>query len=166
MTVEVPRSLAEALDAIERRPDAHVLAGGTDFMVEVNFGHRRPPAVLALSRVDELRRWWRDGDDVMLGAGLTYTDMSQPELAALVPALAQAARTVGSPQIRNAGTLGGNLGTGSPAGDTLPVLVALDAIVGLQSSAGRRELPIGEFLVAPKRTARQPNEIIVDVRVP
>ena len=137
MGVHVATSLADALAALAADPGAHVLAGGTDLMVEVNFGHRSP----------ERGRRHRPGartagldaptaDTVRLGAGLTYTEMLEPELAALVPALAEAARTVGSPQIRNAGTLGGNLGTCSPAGDALPVLSALDAVVEL-ASAGR-----------------------------
>ena len=167
MTVVLPRSLDEALAALAAEPDAHVLAGGTDFMVEVNFGHRRPPAVVALQHVAELRHWRRDGDHITLGAGVTYTDLQSAELAAVLPALAHAARGVGSPQIRNAGTVGGNLGTASPAGDTLPVLAALDAVVLLASAdEGTREVPFPEFVVGPKRTTRRPGELIVGVRVP
>ena len=165
MSVVVPRSLDEVYAALAAEPDATLLMGGTDLMVEVNFGHRRPSGVVALTRVDELRGWRRDGDGLFLGAGLTYTEMERGELADLLPALAQAARTVGSPQIRNAGTVGGNLGTGSPAGDTLPVLAALDAVVVLGSAAGVRELPWHEFCVGPKRTDRQPGEVILGVRV-
>jgi CO/xanthine dehydrogenase FAD-binding subunit len=122
--------------------------------------------------VAELRGWWvepgPDGhDEVVLGATVTYTDMLGPDLAGLLRPLAQAARTVGSPQIRNAGTIGGNLVTGSPAGDTLPVLAALDATVELASAAGgRRVLPVRDFLVGPKLTARRPDELVVAVRVP
>jgi CO/xanthine dehydrogenase FAD-binding subunit len=166
MSVVVPRSLPEVYAALAEQPDAVLLMGGTDLMVEVNFGHRRPSGVVALHRVDELRGWRRDGEGVFLGAGLTYTEMETGELADLLPALAQAARTVGSPQIRNAGTVGGNLGTGSPAGDTLPVLAALDAVVVLGSSAGVRELRWDEFCVGPKRTARRDDEVILGVRVP
>lgn len=162
----MPDSLDGALRALADAPDAHVLAGGTDLMVEVNYGHRRPPAVLSLRRVDELRGWRVDGDEVVLGAGLTYAEMETGELAGLLPALAQAARTVGSPQIRNTGTLGGNLGTASPAGDTLPVLSALDATVVLASVRGERTMSIHDFLTGPKRTARKPDELIVAARVP
>jgi CO/xanthine dehydrogenase FAD-binding subunit len=165
MSVVVPRSLPEVYAALAEEPDALLLMGGTDLMVEVNFGHRRPTSVVALQRVEELRGWRREGDQLVLGAGLTYTEMETGELAALLPALAQAARTVGSPQIRNAGTLGGNLGTASPAGDTLPVLAALDAVVVLGSAAGVRELPWDEFCVGPKRTARRDGEVILAVRV-
>ena len=136
-------------------------------MVEVNFGHRRPIDVVALYGVRELRSWHRDGDTLTLGAGLTYTDFLDPAVAAMVPALAQAARTVGSPQIRNAGTLGGNVATASPAGDTLPVLIAYDAVVVLESAQnGTRRVPLGEFIVGVKRTVRTPDELIVAVEVP
>lgn len=164
--VSLPDSLDGALRALAEAPDAHVLAGGTDLMVEVNYGHRRPPAVLSLRRVDELRGWRPEGDELVLGAGLTYTEMETGELARLLPALARAARTVGSPQIRNTGTLGGNLGTASPAGDTLPVLSALDATVVLASVRGERSVPIHDFVTGAKRTAREPDELIVAVRVP
>jgi CO/xanthine dehydrogenase FAD-binding subunit len=166
MPVLTPTSLDEALDLLVDSPAAMVLAGGTDLMVTVNAGRQPVGTVLGLSRVEELRRWRREGDTVVLGAGLTYRDLEQADLAPLVPGLAQAARTVGSPQIRNAGTLGGNVGTASPAGDTLPVLAALDAVVELRSAEGSRLLPIGEFLTGPKRTARQAGELIVSVRVP
>jgi CO/xanthine dehydrogenase FAD-binding subunit len=165
MSVVVPRTLPEVYAALEEEPDAVLLMGGTDLMVEVNFGHRRPMGVVALHRVAELRGWRRDGDRLFLGAGLTYTEMETGELAALLPALAQAARTVGSPQIRNAGTIGGNLGTASPAGDTLPVLAALDAVVVLGSASGVRELTWDEFCTGPKRTARRDGEVILGVRL-
>jgi CO/xanthine dehydrogenase FAD-binding subunit len=103
---------------------------------------------------------------VRLGAAVTYTDMLQPGLARLLPALAQAARTVGSPQIRNAGTIGGNLATASPAGDTLPVLAALEAVVEIAGPAGIRHVPVGAFITGPKRNALQPGELIVAVRLP
>jgi CO/xanthine dehydrogenase FAD-binding subunit len=143
------------------------LAGGTDFMVEVNSGVRRPAAVLCLGGVPELAGWRRDDGHVVLGAGLTYTEMLHPELANLVPGLARAARTVGSPQIRNAGTIGGNLGTASPAGDALPILAALDAVVVVGTVTGaRRSVTFEELITGPKRTSLQGGEIILEVRVP
>ena len=167
MTVLVPTGLDEALAALADAPDAHVLAGGTDLMVELNHGRRRPPAVIAVGRVPELRGWSvEDGGVLRVGAATTYTELMAPAPAALAPALAAASRTVGSPQIRNAGTIGGNLGTASPAGDTLPVLVALDAEVELASASGRRRLPVADFLTGPKRTALAPAELIVAVRFP
>lgn len=137
-------------------------------MVEVNFGDRRPASVVAIDRVTELHHLAVDNDRsvVRIGAGVTYTRMLDEPVSTLVPALAEAARTVGSPQIRNAGTLGGNLGTCSPAGDTLPVLSALDATVELASASGRRTLSVHDFMVGVKRTALAPGELIVAATVP
>ncbi len=173
MTVLVPTSLDDALTLLADDPSSLVLAGGTDLMVQVNEGLHRPDRIVALAAVRELRvRELRDGY-LFLGAGLTYTELMAPEVAGPVPALAAAARTVGSPQIRNAGTLGGNLGTASPAGDTLPVLRALGASVEIATAgavgarAGERRVePLGEFLTGPKQTALGPGELITGVRVP
>jgi CO/xanthine dehydrogenase FAD-binding subunit len=166
MGVFLPHSLEEACELLDRVPDAEILAGGTDFMVEVNAGRRRPQAVVSLHGVPELTGWRRDGSDVVLGAGLTYTEMLGSELADLVPCLAQAARTVGSPQIRNAGTIGGNLGTASPAGDTLPVLAALGAHIAVGRLGSTRTVTLDELISGPKRTSLEPGEIIIDVRLP
>ena len=165
MTVTLPTSLDHALDVIDAAP-ALVLAGGTDLMVEVNDGRRTPDAVVAVGRLPELRGWHLDGDDLVIGAATTYTDLLDTAFAQHAPALSEAARTVGSPQIRNAGTIGGNLATASPAGDTLPVLVALDARIDVASRAARRTVPIAELFTGPKRTTLQRNELIVAVRVP
>jgi CO/xanthine dehydrogenase FAD-binding subunit len=164
--VFLPKSLEEAFDTLERRPEAQLLAGGTDFMVEVNFGHRRPESVVCLRNVAELRRWRLEGDEVVVGAGVTFAELERPQFAALVPGLAQAARTVGSPQIRNAGTIGGNLGTASPAGDSLPVLASLDGRIVTASRQGTRTLSLDEFVLGPKRNALEPGELIAEVRVP
>ena len=137
MGVVRPQSLDETLDALERAPDAHLLAGGTDFMVEVNFGHRRPDHIVALRRVAELRGWTHDDGHFDLGALVTYSQIER-DLAAELPAFAAASRTVGSPQIRNAGTIGGNINTASPAGDALPLLTALDAQVVCAGVDGER----------------------------
>ena len=168
MSVLVPASLDDALAQLAADPDLQVLAGGTDLMVEVNMGHRRPAGILVVDRLPELRGWRHNAQlgTVWLGAGLTYAEMAAPAFAALLPALTEAARTVGSPQIRNAGTIGGNLGTASPAGDGLPVLSALDATVTLVSASGRRELRIHDYLVGVKRTARRPDELILGATVP
>src|SRR5437588_5613277 len=120
MEVLSPRSLDEALRLAAEHPAAMPIAGGTDLMVELNFDRRRPEVILNLAEVPELRGWSRDDGLLRLGAGLTYTELMEEPLRSLVPALAEAARTVGSPQIRNRGTIGGNLGTASPAGDALP----------------------------------------------
>jgi CO/xanthine dehydrogenase FAD-binding subunit len=174
MSVFVPVSLDDAVEVLTAHPDALVLAGGTDAMVAINEGHLRigagdrPATVVAIDRVAELRSWTVDpaARAVTLGAGVPYTELMREPLASLLPALAEASRTVGSPQIRNAGTLGGNLGTCSPAGDALPVLSALDAVVHLASADGRRSMPVHEFMVGVKRTALRPGELIVAVTVP
>lgn len=169
MTLAVPTSLDDAVRLLDEHPDAMLLAGGTDAMVEINDGHRRPTdLVIALNRVGELRSWRHDaaGSTVTVGAGITYTELMQPPLATLLPALAEASRTVGSPQIRNAGTLGGNLGTCSPAGDGLPVLSALDAEVRIVSAGGERSASIHEVMVGVKRTSLEPGELIADITLP
>jgi CO/xanthine dehydrogenase FAD-binding subunit len=158
MEVITPATLLEALALLAEHPDAVPLAGGTDLLVALNFGRERPPRVISLRRLDDLREVRVEGGRVRCGAGVTYTRM----LAELRDAaMVQAARTVGSPQIRNAGTLGGNLGTCSPAGDLLPVLAALDATVVLVSRGGERRLPFAEFMRGPKRSARGPEELIL-----
>ncbi|MGO9196144.1 MAG: FAD binding domain-containing protein [Acidimicrobiales bacterium] len=161
-----PHSLEEAYDLLDREPEAELLAGGTDFMVEVNAARRRPKIVVSLRDVPELGGWRRDGHDVVLGAGLTYSEMLWPDFADLVPCLSQAARTVGSPQIRNAGTIGGNLGTASPAGDTLPVLAALGARIGVGRLGATRTVTLDELVTGPKQSSLEPGELIVDVRLP
>ena len=164
--VMMPTSLDEALSLLADDTELTPLAGGTDFMVEVNHGARRPTRVLVLRAVDELAGWRRDGDDLVIGAGCTYAAMEDPAFEAVAPALAQAARTVGSPQIRNTGTLGGNLATASPAGDTLPVLMALDARVSVASLGGERSLALDELIVGVKRTVLRSDELITAVRIP
>jgi CO/xanthine dehydrogenase FAD-binding subunit len=167
MAVHMPDSVDAAVDQLTRNPSASVLAGGTDLMVEVNDGHRRPDTtVVVVNRIAELRSWRREASSVTIGAAVSFREIETGALAGLVPALAEAGRTVGSPQIRNAATLGGNLGTCSPAGDGLPVLAALDATVELASAAGRRSLPVRDFMVGPKRTALAPGELIVSVTLP
>ncbi len=168
MAVLLPDTVDEAVEHLAATPSSTVLAGGTDLMVEVNDGHRRPSGAVVVNRIPELRSWRHDplAATVTIGAAVTYSEMLVGPLAEMVPALAQAARTVGSPQIRNAGTLGGNLGTCSPAGDGLPVLSALGAEVELASLAGRRRMPVAEFMVGVKRTALAPGELIVSVTLP
>jgi CO/xanthine dehydrogenase FAD-binding subunit len=162
MDVYLPQTLAEALEQKAAHPDAISLAGGTDVMVEINFGRLRPAGIIDLTRIAELQAWHHDDGHVFLGAGVTYTRIVR-ELAGFVP-LVQASRSVGSPQIRNRGTVGGNLGTASPAGDALPVLAAYDAEVVLQSRRGTRSLPWNTFLQGPKKTAMTPDELIVGTR--
>jgi CO/xanthine dehydrogenase FAD-binding subunit len=163
--VLTPRSLREALELKAARPDAVPIAGGTDVMVAVNFDRLRPRAFLNLEEVAELRGWSVDNGHLRLGARVTYTELLDGPVAEALPALAQASRTVGSPQIRNRGTVGGNLGTASPAGDALPPLLVGGASVELASLRGRRTVQLVDFLVGPKRNALEEDELIAAVRV-
>ncbi|MEN9802469.1 MAG: hypothetical protein RLZ37_1594, partial [Actinomycetota bacterium] len=168
MSVLSPTSVDQLLDMLAADPQADVISGGTDFMVEVNLHARRPETVISLRRVAELREWsYRPTRSlVTIGAGLPYAEMEQGEIAQLLPALAQAARTVGSPQIRAAGTIGGNLGTCSPAGDILPVIAALDATIHVISAHGMRDVSWNDFMLGVKRNALQPGEIVHSVSLP
>ncbi|MBC6448787.1 FAD binding domain-containing protein [Actinokineospora xionganensis] len=161
-----PTTLAEALEAKAANPRAVPIAGGTDVMVELNFDVRRPDALLDLGGVAELAEWEVDDDMVRLGAGVPYNRIIT-ELGAKLPGLAMASRTVGSPQIRNRGTVGGNLGAASPAGDAHPPLLACAAEVEVASSTrGTRRIPAGGFFIGPKRSVLEPDELIVAARVP
>lgn len=158
--VLMPRTFQEALEMKATRPAALPIAGGTDVMVWINFGMVRPEALIDLSRLPELQALRRDGGRVFLGAGVTYARIVR-ELPDVRP-LVEASRSVGSPQIRERGTVGGNLGTASPAGDSLPVLAAYEAEIEVASAArGARRLPWHDFLIGPKRTAMKPDELIV-----
>jgi CO/xanthine dehydrogenase FAD-binding subunit len=163
MDVLTPRSLDEALGLKAERPDAVPIEGGTDVMVELNFDRARPNTILNLNEVAELKGWSRENGTLRLGAALTYTEAMEAPLRDELPALAEASRTVGSPQIRNRGTLGGNLGTASPAGDALPPLLVEGAEVELVSRRGVRRMPLSDFVVGPKRNALEPDELILAV---
>jgi CO/xanthine dehydrogenase FAD-binding subunit len=163
--VLTPRSLAEALRMAAEQPDARPIAGGTDMLVELNFDRTRPPALLNLNEVPELRGWSRENGTFRLGACLTYAEAMRAPLAEGFPALAEASRTVGSPQIRNRGTIGGNLGTASPAGDALPPLLIAGAEVELASLHGNRMVGLQDFLLGPKLNALDPGELVVAVHV-
>jgi CO/xanthine dehydrogenase FAD-binding subunit len=165
MDVLTPRSLDEALALEAEHPGAVPIQGGTDVMVALNFDRARPEALLNLNEVAELRGWSRENGTLRLGSGLTYAEAMEGALAEALPALAEASRTVGSPQIRNRGTIGGNLGTASPAGDALPPLLVEGARVELASARGVRELPLREFLLGVKRNALAEDELIVAVLV-
>jgi CO/xanthine dehydrogenase FAD-binding subunit len=155
-----PEDWEEALEARAAHPGALPLWGGTDVMVDLNFGRERPEAILDLTRVRALSEWQQDDGLLRVGAGVSYT-RAIDELGGALPGLAAASRTVGSPQIRNRGTIGGNLGSSSPAGDALPPLYASNAEIELESSArGTRRIPIGEFITGPKRNVLEPDELI------
>ncbi|WP_326559623.1 FAD binding domain-containing protein [Micromonospora sp. NBC_01796] len=160
-----PASFTDALAAKAAYPEAVPICGGTDVMVELNFDRRRPGVLLDLSRVGALTEWSSDGELLRVGAGVTYRRIID-ELGRALPGLALAARTVGSPQIRNRGTVGGNLGSASPAGDAHPPLLAAGALVELASVRGTRRVPVAEFFTGPKRTVRAPDELIAAFLVP
>ena len=165
MDVLTPRSLDEALHLKSEHPEAVPIQGGTDLMVALNFDRTRPVLLLNLNEVADLRGWSRENGTLRLGASLTYAEAMTADVAEELPALAEASRTVGSPQIRNRGTIGGNLGTASPAGDALPPLLVENADVELASVRGVRRMPLHEFLVGVKQNALDADELIAAVLV-
>jgi CO/xanthine dehydrogenase FAD-binding subunit len=154
-----PATWSEALAMKAAHPEAMPIAGGTDVMVEINLDRHRPAALLDLTRVSELREYGTRGALLRIGAGVTYARLIN-ELGDRLPGLASASRTVGSPQIRNRGTVGGNLGTSSPAGDAHPPLLAADAVVELASTSGKRLVPVRDFFTGPKRNVLRQDELI------
>lgn len=159
-----PGSWSEALELKAQRPEAVPISGGTDVMVELNFDHRRPAALIDLNPVTELADWSEADGRIRLGAAVPYSRIID-ELGRSLPGLAMASRTVGSPQIRNRGTVGGNLGSASPAGDTHPVLLATDATVEVASTRGTRMIPVADFYQGVKRNALEPDELIAAVHL-
>jgi CO/xanthine dehydrogenase FAD-binding subunit len=160
-----PDTWEDALALRDARSDAVAITGGTDVMVEINFDRRRPRALLDLTRVPELSAWGFEDGRIRLGASVTYARIIS-ELADRLPGLAMAARTIGSPQIRNRGTVGGNLGAASPAGDAHPPLLAAEADVEVVSMArGVRRIPVADFYTGVKRTVLQPDELIAAVLI-
>ena len=163
MDVLTPRTLDDAVRLKSELPEGVPIQGGTDVMVELNFDRARPAALLNLNELSDLRGWSFAEGELWLGSGLTYAEAMASPLAEDMPALAEAARTVGGPQIRNRGTIGGNLGTASPAGDALPPLLVCGAEVQLVSVRGERKVPLHEFLVGAKRNALAADELIFGV---
>ncbi|MFC0602122.1 FAD binding domain-containing protein [Streptomyces palmae] len=169
-TVMLPGSLDEAVAALTAMPAAVPVAGGTDLMAAVNSGLLRPAGLVGLGRISEIRGWQYQDGHALLGAGLTHARMGRPDFAALIPALAAAARAAGPPQIRNAGTLGGNIVSAAPTGDTLPALAALDAVLvvvgpkGIEGGTTSREVPVGHLLAGVEML--RPGELVGFVRVP
>jgi CO/xanthine dehydrogenase FAD-binding subunit len=159
-----PTAWDEALAARAAHPGSLPIAGGTDVMVDLNFDRSRPEAIIDLTRVRELREWGEEHGVLRIGAGVTYARVIA-ELGDRLPGLAMASRTIGSPQIRNRGTVGGNLGAASPAGDSHPPLVAARAEIELASRGGVRRVPAREFYVGPKRSVLAPDELIAAILV-
>ncbi|HUZ81124.1 MAG TPA: FAD binding domain-containing protein [Gaiellaceae bacterium] len=165
MDVLTPRTLAEALRLKAEHPHAWPVQGGTDVMVALNFDRGRPESVLNLNEVGELRGFTREDGVLRLGSGVTYSEVEHGPLREALPALAEASRTVGSPQIRNRGTIGGNLGTSSPAGDALPPLVVEGAEVECASVRGTRRVGLVDFVTGVKRNVLEPDELITAIWV-
>jgi len=167
MTVIVAKELSTALAALREHADARLIQGGTDLMVEINFNHVKPTTMVSLRDIEVLRTIQTDSQGIMsIGSGVPYSIIEGEPVLTAIPALAQAARTVGSPQIRAAGSLGGNLGTCSPAGDTLPVMFALDAMIHLKTLDSHRVVSIHEFMTGVKRSVRQHDEVITSIDFP
>jgi CO/xanthine dehydrogenase FAD-binding subunit len=169
--LETPATLEEAFAVLAgSAPDAQItpIAGGTDVMVRITGEIGEPPERLVdLSRLEELRGITGDGSSIVLGARTTYTEIRRSELCREhLPTLVEAAATIGAAQIQNRGTLGGNIANASPAGDTLPVLLSLDASIAVAGPRGARTIPASEFWVAYRRTALAPDELIVRIRIP
>ena len=166
--IESPRSLADAYAQLGGDSPAVPIAGGTDIMVHITGELREPPErMIDIARLDELRGIALEGRSLALGALTTYTDLRRSALCREhVPALVDAAATIGAAQIQNRGTLGGNLANASPAGDTLPVLLALDAEVHVGSAHGERSVPISNFFLAYRQTALAADELILRVTIP
>src|ERR1700736_4156019 len=154
-----PTTWNEALAMKAAHPEAVPIAGGADVMVEITSDRQRPQAIIDLTKGGELLEWGSDDGYLRIGAGVTYTRIID-ELGDRLPGLAIASRTVVSPQIRNRGTVGGNLGSASPAGDAHPSLLASGAMVELSSQAGTRRLPVKEFFLGPKKNAMRKDELI------
>lgn len=168
MPIFSPTSIQEACEIYSTVQDSSLIAGGTDFMVEVNFNHRKPNSVVTLANIKSLATWEIDTDKNRLRVGSTvpFAEMETPKFARNCIALSQAARTVGSPQIRNTASIGGNLGTCSPAGDSLPVLFALDATIEITSIHGVQEVSIHDFMLGPKRNILSQGEIVSSIFLP
>ena len=160
-----PGSLAEALDLLAERPDATLLGGSTDWGVELNLRHSRTDLTVALDRLPELRTLTETDDAYAIGASLTLTEVER-RLDGRVPLLAELFPQFASRLIRNAATFGGNLGTASPIGDSMPVLLALDARVVLASTRGERTVALGDYFTGYRASVRRADELIKAVIIP
>jgi len=160
-----PRTLTEALKLLKQYPDFLVLCGATDVALRVTKRHEVLKQVLDLSAIDELKAITANSSSLTIGAGVSLSH-AMPKVQADFPALFEMLSVFGSQQIRNLATFGGNLGTASPIGDTLPVLMAYDAKAVLQSAVGKREVSIDDFIVGYRKTARRPDELITAIVLP
>ncbi|HEX2248676.1 MAG TPA: FAD binding domain-containing protein [Arthrobacter sp.] len=160
-----PASMEELFDLLQQNPEAKLVAGATDLGVEVNLRHSRPPLTLAIDRLDQLRTLEVGSDRISIGAALSLTEIERG-LAGRVPLLGQLFPQFASPLIRNTASLGGNLATGSPIGDSAPALLALDASVVLASAGGEREVALAEYFTGYRQSVKKPGELLREVRIP
>ena len=161
-----PTSVAETVDLLEANPSARPIAGGTDLMVQMRLGHRRPDLVIDTGDLEELHRL-EAGDSSVIGAAVTLRDfLADAELVARHPALAQAANLLGGRQIQAQATFGGNVCNASPAAETTTPLLVYDAQAEIAGPAGNREVPLADFFAGPGRTTLLPGELLVALRLP
>ncbi|MDG6927243.1 MAG: xanthine dehydrogenase family protein subunit M [Nitrososphaerota archaeon] len=166
-TVHSPQTLNEALGILkEKQSEVRLIAGGTDVMVLIKDGVLKEKELLNLSYLDELKYIREDGNIIKVGALTTYRELEKSSVVNLsAPILVDACKTIGATQIQNLGTLAGNLGNASPAGDSLPPLYVLNANVKLQSAESERIIPVSEFFLGPRKTKRAPNELITEITI-
>jgi len=160
-----PADLAEAVELLSAEPDAQLVAGSTDWGVELNIRHARAGLTIGIDRIDELREFTAGPDSIDIGAALSLSEI-EARLAGRVPLLAEMFPQFASRLIRNGATLGGNLGTASPIGDTPPALLALDASLVLASGRGEREVRLAEYFTGYRQSVKQPDELIKTIRIP
>jgi len=162
----LPETVDEALAALAERPDARIMAGGTELMPDWSWGKLEPSGYVSLRHVRELQGIRRDRDALAIGAMTRIADLVPAPVADLAPALAEAADSLGTPQVRNLGTIGGNVVSAQPFRNLLPALLALEAELDLASIRGVRTVPYRGFTVAPGETIREPDELVAAIRVP
>ncbi|MBE0009985.1 MULTISPECIES: xanthine dehydrogenase small subunit [unclassified Arthrobacter] len=160
-----PHTMAELFRLLERDPDAKLVSGSTDLGVEINLRHSRPALVVAIDRLEPLRTLTVYADRIEIGAALTLSEVERG-LHGRVPLLDELFPRFASRLIRNAATFGGNLATGSPIGDSAPVLLALDAVIVLASTDGDREVPLSEYYTGYRQSVRKPGELVRSARIP
>src|SRR5215831_8722337 len=167
LTVVAPTNLEEVYELLaERGRRAKIIAGGTDLMVGLNAKSLAAEEFIDIWRLNELRGIDDEGETIRIGARTTYTQLIRSPLIQLsVPALVEASRTIGAIQIQNRGTIGGNIVNASPAGDSLPVLAAYDAEIEVGSARGTRRVPFNQFYVGYRRTALEPDELVLAARI-
>lgn len=166
MRVTIPETFGELWDILEDQPGAVIVAGGTDVFVKIRAGTISPESLVCLEKLQELRGIRNEGGSIFIGACTTHTEILSNEIIhASIPLLAKAVHVLGSPPIRNMATIGGNIGTASPAGDTLPPLYALGTEILLRSRQGKRRLPVNRFILGPGKTALRKGEIIEGVAI-